>query len=39
MYPDSGGNTWAGRGPRPAWLIGALCKEEHWKDFDYEGGI
>lgn len=33
MYRDAEGNTWAGRGRRPAWLNEALARGKSLEDF------
>jgi|SRR5450631_327656 DNA-binding protein H-NS len=35
-FADSSGNTWAGRGPRPAWLRAAIAKGKTLEDFAIE---
>jgi H-NS histone family. len=33
-YRDRSGNTWAGRGAKPRWLVAALKKGKKLKDFE-----
>jgi DNA-binding protein H-NS len=35
-YRDSAGNTWAGRGAKPRWLVGAIKEGKKLEDFAIE---
>jgi DNA-binding protein H-NS len=36
-YRDRAGNTWAGRGAKPRWLVAALKQGKKLKDFEVKG--